>query len=335
MRHATQAVPAVLADFLRRSGLLTEPGNPEGLPLTGGVSSEIWLVRAGEAELVVKQPLEELKVGDWHAPLTRSRYEAEWLRVVGELVPGACPRILASDPQENLLAMEYLEPESYPVWKSELFAGRVDPGVATGVGDRLGRIHRMTAARPELAQDFDTSDLFAALRIQPYLEYTGARHPDLAPALERIAARTLSTRLALVHGDVSPKNILAGPNGPVFLDAECAWWGDPAFDLAFCLNHLMLKYLVLDTHRPAVEASYDALLASYLPHVEWESRDLLLSRTAELLPALLLARVDGRSPAEYLTPAHHDAVREFATPIIHTPLSDPRTVFSAWKDALS
>ena len=51
---------------------------------------------------------------------------------------------------------------------------------------------------------------------------------DLAPALLRLLATTANTKHVLVHGDVSPKNILCGPAGPVFLDAECAWWGDEA-----------------------------------------------------------------------------------------------------------
>ncbi len=58
-----------------------------------------------------------------------------------------------------------------------------------------------------------------------------------------LSAGTLAAKIALVHGDVSPKKVPAGPRGPVFLDAECAWYGDPAFDLAFCLNHLLLKCL--------------------------------------------------------------------------------------------
>src|SRR3546814_18931747 len=53
--------------------------------------------------------------------------------------------------------------------------------------------------------------------------------------------RSASRKSALVHGDVSPKNILVSASGPVFLDAECAVYGDPAFDLAFCTTHLLLK----------------------------------------------------------------------------------------------
>ncbi len=114
---------------------------------------------------------------------------------------------------------------------------------ACEVGRTVARIHAYSAARPELAAQFDTDAIFFEIRLEPYLLATARRHPDLAPVLQRLVAQTQAHAVALVHGDVSPKNILVGPRGPVLLDAECAWWGDPAFDIAFCLNHLLLKCL--------------------------------------------------------------------------------------------
>ena len=92
-----------------------------------------------------------------------------------------------------------------------------------------------------------------------------------AAALHALVETTRTTKRALVHGDVSPKNILAGPHGPVFLDAECAWWGDPAFDLAFCLNHLLLKCLWTAGRRR--RTSWPASMRwprAYLAGVDWE-----------------------------------------------------------------
>ena len=89
---------------------------------------------------------------------------------------------------------------------------------------------------------------------------------------------------------------------PVLLDAECAWWGDPAFDLAFCLNHLLLKCLWTP---PALSALHRLLrcAGARLPaRASTGSRaEALERRAAALLPGLLLARVDGKSPVEYLT----------------------------------
>ena len=131
-------------------------------------------------------------------------------------------------------------------------------------------------------------------------------------SLEAIAERTLATRLALIHGDISPKNILHGPRGPVFLDAECAWWGDPAFDLAFCLTHLLLKGVLREDRRAACLACFAALAETYLDGVTWELRGAVERRAADLVQAFLLARVDGRSPVEYLDEGQRDRVRRTA-----------------------
>lgn len=119
--------------------------------------------------------------------------------------------------------------------------GRAEISTAHAVGFMLARIHGFSAARPELAAQFATDAIFFDIRLEPYLLATARRHAGLAPALERLVTATRSHTVALVHGDVSPKNILIGPHGPVMLDAECAWWGDPAFDIAFCLNHLLAQ----------------------------------------------------------------------------------------------
>jgi aminoglycoside phosphotransferase (APT) family kinase protein len=147
---------------------------------------------------------------------------------------------------------------------------------------------------------------------------------------------TQRNKHALVHGDVSPKNILCGPNGPVFLDAECAWWGDPAFDLAFCLNHLMLKCLWVPAARRALLASFQAMTAAYLPLVGWEPAAALETRAAHLLPALFLARVDGKSPVEYITrDADRDKVRAVARRLLIDPPDRLADVVRAWEKEIA
>ena len=174
-----------------------------------------------------------------------------------------------------------------------------------------------------------------ALRLDAYLLAAAARRRAVAAPLRALARRTAATRLALVHGDVSPKNILVGPHGPVFLDAETAWWGDPAFDLAFCLNHLLLKCLVVPGAAAALAASFTALAEAYLARVDWEPREALEARAAALLPGLLLARVDGKSPVEYLTGEDQkDFVRGVAMPLLLAPPATLAEVRDAWRHAL-
>jgi len=121
----------------------------------------------------------------------------------------------------------------------------------------------------------------------------------------------------LIWGDCSPKNILVGPAGPVFLDAETAAMGDPAFDLAFCLTHLLLKTVWLSHLGAPLLASFEALRAGYLAGVGVDPD--FETRAAALVGALLLARVDGKSPADYLDTVQDGVVRARARAILMRP----------------
>jgi hypothetical protein len=122
----------------------------------------------------------------------------------------------------------------------------------------------------------------------------------------------------------------------VFLDAECAWWGDPAFDLAFCLNHLLLKCLWTPAARAQFLQCFDALSATYLRLVDWEQPAALERRAARLLPGLFLARVDGKSPVEYITAEADKArVRCTAGALLVRPVERLGAIREAWNGELS
>jgi len=332
-----QSPPADILLGLRAMGLLPDGVAVTGEPLVGGVSSDIWrLELPGRGAVCVKRALPKLKVAaDWEAPVARNLYEARWMRQANAAMPGSAPALLGQDETTGTLAMEWLPPERHVLWKTQLRDGHADPAFAAEVARRLVRIHAETAADPTLAACFPTDAIFHAIRIEPYLLATARVHPDLASQLQRLAETAAATRLALVHGDVSPKNILAGPDGPVFLDAECAWWGDPAFDVAFCLNHLLLKCLWTPWARAAFLACFDALTAAYLAGVDWEPAAVLEGRAAQLLPGLFLARVDGKSPVEYLArEADKDRVRQVARSLLATPVDRLAAVRAAWAEEL-
>lgn len=329
------AETAALTESLQRLGLAARDEEPHYQALTGGVSSQIWRVDLRSGPVCVKRALPKLRVErEWLAPIERNHYEFAWLRVVSAIAPNAVPRLLAHDIEQNLFVMEFLSAVSHPLWKMELHAGRADPAFAAQLGRLLALIHRTTAHDPAIAAEFSTDAIFHSLRLEPYLEATALRHPDLAPALHELVKVTAAAKHALVHGDVSPKNILVGPQGPVLLDAECAWYGDPAFDLAFCLNHLLLKCLWTPAASADFLGCFDALQEAYLDGVAWEPASVLEGRAAALLPALFLARVDGKSPVEYLTAANQDRVRRFAAPLIQAAPEGLQTIRQAWAQEL-
>jgi hypothetical protein len=308
-------LPDEMRHFLRDLGLVAAGQPlPPCRPLTGGVSSDIWLICLPGGPICIKRALPALKVtADWRVPVERSRYEFAWLRLVATILPDAVPPLVGQSDDGGMFATGFLDPASAPLWKALLLQGEVEPRFAAAVGDALGRIHAATADNKEIAGNFATDAFFHALRLDAYLLATARRHPDIAPVLHRLAETTASHHRVLVHGDVSPKNILVSTHGPVFLDAECAWYGDPAFDLAFCLNHLLLKRQVQPGGATRLREAFNALVAAYLAHVRWEPRDDLERRCAALLPGLFLARVDGKSPVEYITTdAQRDEVRHAA-----------------------
>ncbi len=323
--------PAIM-ESLRHSGLVRNIADVTLERLDGGVSSDIWLVDDGLRRFCVKRALPKLRVAaDWQAPVERNLYEARWMQWAERAAPGSAPELLYQDEDAGLLAMAYLPASRYPLWKTELREGRVESEFAREVGQVLARIHAATANRPEVAEAFPTDAIFHDIRLDPYLLATARAWPEHAETLTALSERTAATRIALVHGDVSPKNILCGANGPVFLDAECAWYGDPAFDIAFCLNHLLLKCLWVPDASGRFLACFDRLAMGYMAGVSWEVPAGIERRAATLLPGLFLARVDGKSPVEYLTDdSDRNRVRKVAGALLRDPVSRLSEIRRAW-----
>jgi len=299
-------------------------------PLTGGVSSDIVRIELEDGTLLcAKRALPRLKVASvWEAPLERNHYEVAYLRVAAGIVPGTAPKVMGEDQAHGVALLEFLPPEQYRLWKSELLAGRFDAGVPQSVAAALGSIHARSWGDRALAGVFATDDMFDALRLSPYLRTLAEHTPDLAAEITAIVDRTANSRLALVHGDVSPKNILVSnaDDHPVLLDAECAWFGDPAFDAAFCINHLVLKSFHVPKIRDQLHSAATDFMAVWKKALPASEQEAAESRAASLLPCLMLARVDGKSPVEYLSETSREAVRRASLPLIRLP---PHTIAEA------
>lgn len=289
-----------LAAYLQEVKLL-DPGPVSIRPLTGGVSSDIVVVEQGDRAFVVKQALAKLNVADdWFADVGRNRVECQALEYCAGVMPTAVPRLLHADPDVPLFVMEYLGQECV-AWKTPLVEGDIQPAIASSSAEVLAQLHIHSWGKEDLRRQFDTRDNFRALRIEPYLLTTGRRNPDLDAQFREEAERLYNSEQALVHGDYSPKNILVSSTRIVIIDWEVAWFGDPAFDAAFLLCHL---YLNAFYHRRRF--GDDILLAqtartTYLDALGQERAAPVRERVARLLLMLLLARIDGKSPVEYIT----------------------------------
>ena len=318
-------LPQPFEAALRDAGLLAQDEAVTAEPITGGVSSDIWKVTTRTRTLCIKSALARLRVeGDWRVPVSRSASEAGWFQVAAGIIPGSVPKILAFDEARGIIMMEYLSPDEWPVWKARLLAGVIDTGSARGAAVAIGKLHAATAGDPAIAARFSDTDTFRQVRLDPYLRTTAKSHPDLADRLETLCESLLENAKCLIHGDFSPKNILVRANQVVILDAECAVYGDPAFDVAFCINHLILKSILMPDCAPDLTAMVEIFFDQYLSLMAWEPAADLEDRVMRLLPALMLARIDGLSPVEYLD---DDAQKSFVRDVsIHALITPPQSL---------
>ena len=257
------------------------------------------------------------------------------MKEAARIVPAAVPSVLAHDPELGAFAMEYLEPATNPVWKVQLLQGRVDPATAGAVGRVLVAIHAGTAASPTLARRFANESVFRSIRLEPYFEATAKVQPDLRGALDDLVADTLASKLALVHGDVSPKNILIGPedrcfstpNVPAMASPPSTW---PSVSIT-CSSSAWPCRLIrapCSTASGACRRLTSPASAGSLPKISSGAPPVSCR-------PLLLARVDGKSPVEYITAQEQKAVvRRAAKPMIARPPHRLSDVAAAWAEDL-
>jgi 5-methylthioribose kinase len=290
-----------LGRYLRERGLIEAGGKLEVRPLGHGVSSVVLLVRATDRTLVLKQARRRLGVpAQWLADPARTVTEGEALRLAHELTPSRVPEVYDIDRANQVLALQPAPAGAVP-WRASLLAGEVDQGVAAAIGAFVGSLHRHTQAGPAV-QRFDLWNRFEELRVVPYFVAAGRARPDLSHLLTRYVTELSVRRACVVHADVSPKNVLLGHGTLWLVDFECCHLGDPAFDVAFMLSHLVMKTL----HRPACSDAYAAAAAAFWLAYEDSARRLLADRVpfvVGLAGCLLVGRALGHSRPSYLTDA--------------------------------
>jgi 5-methylthioribose kinase len=295
--------------------------------LGGGVSNTVLLVESQMRRFVMKQALGKLRVQqEWLADRSRIFRESAALRKLAPHLPnGSLPVVLFEDRNNFIFAMT-AAPAASVCWKDLLLDGEIRVETAERVGELLALMASVSWRARAWESEFGDQSVFDQLRIDPYYRAAARRHPDLAPAAARLILDSASRRVSLVHGDWSPKNFLVNGTEVMAIDFEVIHFGDPAFDSAFLLNHLALKSF----HRPQWADSYAQAAAGfwrkYLAGVPRE--DWIEPATLQHLGWLMLARVDGKSPAEYLRGAAiQDRVRRFARDLIVSPPDSVAEVF--------
>jgi 5-methylthioribose kinase len=310
------------AEYLQCRGIVADTITELG----GGVSNTVLLVKSSNSQLVLKQALPQLRVQDeWLADRSRIIREANALEDCAHLLPpGSVPKVLWLDEPNYLLAMSAVEGAP---WKTQLFAGEMRPEIARQVGRLLADLISKTWHVQQIREKYADQTAFDQLRIDPYYRTIARRHPDLAKHVSRLIADSSARRVSLVHGDFSPKNLIVNGSRVALIDFEVVHYGDPAFDAGFCLNHLALKAIVLPQWRVQLEAAAKAFWSELTGGLS-DDTSWFEPATLQHLGCLMLARVDGKSPVEYLSDDRQRAwVRALARDLIINP---PNSIDDLW-----
>jgi tRNA A-37 threonylcarbamoyl transferase component Bud32 len=316
---------------------LLAPGDlPRLIPLSLSRDARVFRADLGWGTVCVKHA--ELAPADAADEAVADRVDAErgWLKLAQSAVPGCTPAVLGALPSGGWLALEYLDEAEFPTWRSRLASGQVEPWVGAELGHLTGRLHAATAQSAAVARQLSGRAAFRTLRIAPGFGAIAAAHADCAPQLQRIDAELEATRIALVHGDLTPENVLSGPRGPVLLDADCAHYGDPAVDVAAVLAALCVRMAGHCRLRAEYSACWDAFHRSYAAHVVWEMPDRIEARAAALIPAFALVAIEAGSVAGLAVGSDLGRLaRDAARGLLLAPPPRLDALRDAWLDALA
>ena len=307
------------AAYLVERGVVAPGATVEAAELPGGVSATVIaasVAATGDA-FVVKQALPQLRVRDeWLATPDRAETEVAAMGLCGAITPGVVPAIIDSDPAAHALVMELIPPAARN-WQAEVVEGRAHAGTGRWAGSTLGAWHLATSDGP-LPSGFDDLEAFEQLRLRPFHETVIERRPELAAGIAPLLEELRTDRRCFVHGDYSLKNMLVGPAGNWVLDFEVAHHGNPVFDLGFFLSFVVLSAIRWESLTPELRSLADGFQTGYDEAAGAGfagDRASVTSHTA----ALMLARTDGKSPAQFLDPPSRERARQVGIMLLSRP----------------
>lgn len=209
---------ATLRRILVARGII-DPAAP-WQPFAGGRTNRIWKIGLGRNAIVCK-----LFSGNADTPMFSNSPHAE----------AAALRALAG----MEIAPEFLALETTPygyVVMYRFLEGQTWSGDSAPVAKLLGHIHALDpASHPEVLAPSST---FANRTDRMLSELPRQDRSDFM-ALQPSNQPIPSPKLAFLHGDPVPANIVATNSGPMLIDWQCPRIGDPCDDIAVFLSPAM------------------------------------------------------------------------------------------------
>ena len=269
--------------------------------IEGGVSSEVYKVRTSKKSYCVKRSLAKLLVKkDWFVDTKRLKFEYFWLKHCKKIIPNSIPKIIKYDHKKKILIIEFFNDTKYFTLKSLLLSKKINIKLINKISRSLFKIHKKSRGS-KIKNKYKGNDKnFFDLRLDAYFNEVKRVHPKLIKKVNKIILDYRKNSSTLIHGDFSPKNILTNNKVIKFIDAETCNYGDPVFDLVFFTNHLLIKSIFIPSKKKLFLESYKNFFDTYIKLLDWENRKNFCQRCINMIPIMLIARVDGKSPVEYI-----------------------------------
>ena len=299
--------------YLIEKEIISATDEAEVEVLTGGVSNVVLAITTKDKKMVLKQALAELMVAQkWEADQRRAIVEANAIALFHKLSPNQVPNLVFLDPERFILILDRV-PVGSTVWKSDLLSGVINPDVAHVLGTTLAQWHNFGEKDKTARMQFMEDSLFEQLRIDPFYRFVAAKNELLNPVITRLINELEGDKTTIVHGDFSPKNIMVGMDDQVYiLDFEVTHVGNPVFDLAFLLAHLLCKRFRTDEplEEKLLSAAAERFISAY-------QQIRPIASSLSLHTALIaLARVEGKSPVNYLDTSKQSALVSYTKDIL-------------------
>ena len=302
--------------------------------LKGGVSSEVYKVTTNTKTYCIKRSLKKLMVKKkWIVNQNRIYFEYLWLYYCKQILQNNIPKTYHYNSLKKYIVMEYLDNTKFKTLKELYFKKNINLSTIKTISNHLYKIHNLSKNSNVKKIFSKNSRNFFNLRLDPYFNEVAKVYPHFKKKVNKINANYKKSSITLVHGDFSPKNILVGKNKIIYLDAECCNYGDPVFDLVFFSNHLLIKSIFISEKKELFLKAYKLFYKQYMRKLSKYEYKNYLKRILDMTPVMLLARVDGKSPVEYIkTKRIKNKIREMSFKMIDEKLLSLENVLDIFND---
>ena len=213
--------------------------------------------------IVLKQADKLLRSSGRPLDLTRSKIEANILRIENNLAPHFVPEIYFYDEIMCVLAMEDIS--EYKNLRTELIAGKIFPNFADNISEFLSRTLLLTTdlfmnkfekkknvkefINPELCDiseclvftepyDNNRNRNIITAGNEEFVENMLYKNEDLHFSILKLREKFMNYSQSLIHGDLHSGSIFINEKGIKIIDPEFSFYGPMAYDIGNVIGNL-------------------------------------------------------------------------------------------------